>query len=238
MNIKENLIIPTFSSIDTQILSEKILEDKNKSFLKLEKTIKRIIDIIGATIGIFLMIPLTIIIYSIERIIGDKGSVFYTQTRIGQDGKFFKMYKYRSMVIGAEEKLQQYIEENEEAREEYRKYKKLEKDPRVTKVGRILRKTSLDEFPQFINVLKGEMTLVGPRPYLPQEKEEMNGYFKSITSLKPGVTGLWQISGRSTITFVERLELDMNYYQNKTLKTDLKIIGKTIEQVIKKEGAI
>lgn len=236
--MKQNLIIPTFSSIEREIFTETILEDKKKTFLKLENVVKRAIDIIGATIGIFLLIPLTIVIYSIERIIGDKGPIFYTQTRIGQDGKFFKMYKYRSMVVGAEKKLEQYIEENEEAREEYKKYKKLEKDPRVTKVGRLLRKTSLDEFPQFINVLKGEMTLVGPRPYLPQEKEEMNGYFKSITSLKPGITGLWQVSGRSSVTFVDRLEMDMNYYQNKSLKTDMRIMGKTIEQVIKKEGAI
>lgn len=236
--MKQNLVIPTFSSIEREIFTETILEDKKKTFLKLENVVKRAIDIIGATIGIFLLIPLTIIIYCIERIIGDKGPIFYTQTRIGQDGKFFKMYKYRSMVVGAEKKLEQYIEENEEAREEYKKYKKLEKDPRVTKVGRLLRKTSLDEFPQFINVLKGEMTLVGPRPYLPQEKEEMNGYFKSITSLKPGITGLWQVSGRSSVTFVDRLEMDMSYYQNKSLKTDMRIMGKTIEQVIKKEGAI
>lgn len=142
------------------------------------------------------------------------------------------------MVVGAEKKLEEYIKENEQLKQEYQKYKKLENDPRITKVGRFLRKTSLDEFPQFINVLKGEMTLVGPRPYLPQEKEEMNGYFKYITSLRPGLTGLWQISGRSEVSFIDRLEMDMNYYQSRALKNDIKIIGKTIEKVIKKEGAI
>src|SRR5699024_2650763 len=101
---------------------------------------------------------------------------FYTQERIGKDGKHFKMYKYRSMVVGADEKLREYLAENEEAREEYAKYKKLKHDPRITKMGAFLRKTSLDEFPQFINILKGEMSLVGPRPYLPREKEEINGF--------------------------------------------------------------
>lgn len=238
MNIKNDLIMTTFNSIETEIFKETILEDRNKSLLKLEKITKRAIDILGACVGILLLIPLTGIIYVVERIIGDKGPVFYVQTRIGQNGKLFKMYKYRSMVVDAEKKLEQYINENEEVKEEYEKYKKLAKDPRVTKVGRLLRRTSLDEFPQFVNVLKGEMSLVGPRPYLPQEKEEMNGYFKSITSLKPGLTGLWQISGRSDVTFVDRLEMDMSYYQNRTFKTDFRIIGKTIEKVIKREGAI
>ena len=148
------------------------------------------------------------------------------------------MYKYRSMVVDANKKLEQYIEENENVKEEYKKYKKLKKDPRITKVGRILRATSLDEFPQFINVLKGEMSLVGPRPYLPREKSEMNGYFKHITSLQPGITGFWQISGRSDVTFNDRLEKDMNYYENHCLKMDLKIIIKTIEKIVKREGAI
>lgn len=238
MSIKNNLIMPTFNSIETEIFTEKILEDRKKSLLKLEAITKRGIDIIGAIMGILLLIPLTAIIYIMERVIGDKGPIFYTQTRIGENGKLFKMYKYRSMVVGAEKKLEEYIKENEQLKQEYQKYKKLENDPRITKVGRFLRKTSLDEFPQFINVLKGEMTLVGPRPYLPQEKEEMNGYFKYITSLRPGLTGLWQISGRSEVSFVDRLEMDMNYYHNRALKNDMKIIGKTIEKVIKKEGAI
>lgn len=238
MSIKNNLIMPTFNSIETEIFTEKILENRKKSLLKLEAITKRTLDIVGATMGILLLMPLTVIVYIMERVIGDKGPIFYTQIRIGENGKLFKMYKYRSMVIGAEKKLEEYINKNEKLKQEYQKYKKLENDPRITKVGRFLRKTSLDEFPQFINVLKGEMTLVGPRPYLPQEKEEMNGYFKYITSLRPGLTGLWQISGRSEISFVDRLEMDMKYYHNRALKSDMKIIGKTIEKVIKKEGAI
>ena len=138
-------------------------------------------------------IPLTIGIAIANLICKDNGPIFYSQYRMGKNGKLFKMYKYRSMVVGADEKLKKYLEENEEARKEYKKYKKLKHDARVTKVGEFIRKTSLDEFPQFINVLKGDMSLVGPRPYLEREKEDMNGYYKYITTFKPGLTGLWQV---------------------------------------------
>ena len=199
---------------------------------------KRAIDILGALCGMILLIPLTIGIWIANKIAKDNGPIFYTQDRIGKDGKIFKMYKYRSMVVGADEKLKKYLEENEEARKEFKEYKKLKNDPRITKIGKFIRKTSLDEFPQFINVLKGEMSLVGPRPYMPREKEDINGFFNYITSCKPGITGLWQTSGRSDTTFTERLTLDMSYYYNNTLKSDIKILYKTVENVIKKEGAI
>lgn len=168
----------------------------------------------------------------------DNGPIFYSQYRMGKNGKLFKMYKYRSMVIGADEKLKKYLEENEEARKEYKKYKKLKHDPRVTKVGEFIRKTSLDEFPQFINVLKGDMSLVGPRPYLEREKEDMNGYYKYITTFKPGLTGLWQISGRSDVDFATRIDLDMQYYYNHSLKGDIKILFKTAMKLVKREGAL
>ena len=188
--------------------------------------------------GLLVLIPLTIAVWIANKLSKENGPIFYTQERIGQDGKIFKMYKYRSMVIGADEKLKEYLQENEEARKEYKKYKKLKNDPRITKMGKFLRKTSLDEFPQFINVLKGEMSLVGPRPYLLREKEEINGFFKYITSCKPGITGLWQVRGRSNTTFTDRLTMDMEYYYNHTLKQDIKLLYKTVENVIKKEGAI
>ena len=223
--------------IDNDIISipnEPITISRNKS----DKIIKRIIDIIGGFLGTLLLIPLTFMIYIANLIVNDKGPIFYAQKRIGKDGKVFTMYKYRSMVVDADKKLNTYLRENEQAREEYKQYKKLKEDPRITKVGRFLRKTSLDEFPQFINVLKGEMSLVGPRPYLRREKKEMNGYFKSITSVKPGITGFWQINGRNDVTFNDRLEMDMNYYQYNSLKMDMKIIVKTLKKVIKREGAI
>lgn len=203
------------------------------------KEIKRIIDIIGGLVGTIALIPLTIIIYIARKILHeDDGPIFYEQLRIGKDGKVFRMYKYRSMVVGADEKLFKYLEENEEARKEYKEYKKLKNDPRVTKVGNFIRKTSLDEFPQFINVLKGEMSLVGPRPYLPREKEDMGEYYTYIIQSRPGITGYWQIAGRSDVTFEDRLKMDYNYTQNKSLKTDLKLLVKTVLNVVKKEGAI
>ena len=211
---------------------------RNKAVLKVEKILKRVIDIIAGIFGIIALLPLTLIIYIANLICKDKGPVFYTQERYGKNGKIFKLYKYRSMVVGADEKLKEYLAENEEARKEYKEYKKLKDDPRITKVGKFIRKTSLDEFPQFINVLKGDMSLVGPRPYLPREREDINGFFNYITSVKPGITGLWQVNGRSDTTFTERLTLDMSYYYKHNLKMDLKILGKTVKDVVKKEGAI
>lgn len=211
---------------------------RSKLIEKTEQTIKRGIDIIGGICGIALLIPITIGIWIANAISKDKGPIFYNTQRIGKDGKTFKMYKFRSMVVGADEKLKQYLEENPEARKEYKKYKKLKHDPRVTKVGEFIRKTSLDEFPQFINVLKGEMSLVGPRPYLPREKEEMSDHYYNIVKCKPGVTGFWQTSGRSETTFSDRLQMDTEYSYSRTLKTDVKILFKTVKKVVSKEGAI
>ena len=212
---------------------------KNNIKLKIENIVKRVVDICGGLTGTIVLIPLTIIIY-IARIVlhENDGPIFYDQLRIGKNGKVFKMYKYRSMVIGTDEKLFKYLEENEEARLEYKKYKKLKNDPRITKVGKFIRKTSLDEFPQFINVLIGDMSLVGPRPYLPREKEDMGEYYDYIIKTRPGITGYWQIAGRSDVTFDDRLKMDYDYIENKCLKNDSKIFIKTIMNVIKKEGAI
>ena len=220
------------------LVPAEVSDYKSKSSTKVEKILKRMIDIIVSIFGIIALIPLTIGIYIANLICKDNGSIFYCQNRIGKDGKLFRLYKYRSMVVGADEILEQYLAENEEARKEYKEYKKLKDDPRVTKVGQFIRKTSLDEFPQFINVLKGEMSLVGPRPYLEREKEDMNGYYKYIITCKPGLTGLWQVSGRSDCNFSERIDLDMAYYYNHSLKSDIKILFKTAEKLVKREGAI
>ena len=147
------------------------------------------------------------------------------------------MYKFRTMVPNADEVLVELMRKNPEFRNEYFKNKKVKNDPRITKVGRFLRKTSLDEVPQFINVLLGDMSLVGNRPYLPIEKEDMGGYFRIITSTKPGLTGIWQVSGRSNTTFQKRLILEKNYSLHLSFKKDLEIIWKTIVQVFKKDGA-
>ena len=199
---------------------------------------KRIIDIIGAIVGIIFLIPITIGVYIANKKVKDDGPIFFVQERIGKDGKIFKMYKYRSMVVGADEKLEKYLAENPVANAEYRIFKKLKDDPRITKVGNFLRKTSLDEFPQFINVLKGDMSLVGPRPYLPREQEDMGDYYKYIVTNRPGVTGFWQVAGRNDVTFKDRLIMDIDYYRRGNLLLDIKLIFKTAEKVIKKEGAV
>ena len=155
---------------------------------------KRTIDIIAGVVGTILLIPITILVWLVRIIKKENnGPLFFEQLRIGKNGKQFRMYKYRSMCMNADETLKKYLEENEDARKEYKKYKKLKNDPRITKVGCFLRKTSLDEFPQFINVLKGDMSLVGPRPYLLREKEDMGYYYYYVTKCKPGLTGLWQV---------------------------------------------
>ena len=223
----------------TELVPKQTHLNRKKLVGKLESGTKRFIDIIGGLIGVLTLIPLTIGIYIARKILKeDDGPIFYDQLRIGKNGKVFKMYKYRSMVIGADEKLFEYLEENEEAREEYRINKKLKNDPRVTKIGGFLRKTSLDEFPQFVNVLKGEMSLVGPRPYLPREKEDMGETYKYIIESKPGITGFWQVNGRSDVTFEERLNMDLDYYKEKNLKLDMKLLMKTVSNIVKKEGAI
>ena len=201
------------------------------------KILKRIVDIIGALFGIIMLVPITIGIYIANLIVGDNGPIFYSQNRIGKDGKIFKMYKFRSMVMGADEKLEKYLEDNEEARKEYKINKKLKNDPRITKIGMFIRKTSIDEFPQFVNVLKGDMSLVGPRPYLPREIEDMGKTYLYITAVKPGVTGLWQVRGRNDVTFKDRLNLDMEYFEKKSLLFETKILFWTVKTVVYKKGA-
>lgn len=200
--------------------------------------IKRIVDIIGGIIGTILLLPLTAIVFIGNKICKDNGPVFYSQERIGKDGKAFKMYKYRSMVVGADDVLNDLLQQDEIARKEYKKYKKLKNDPRVTKMGSFLRKTSLDEFPQFINVLKGDISLVGPRAYLPREKEDMGEKYDKIIRVKPGLTGLWQVNGRNQTTFEDRLNIDIEYSHKFNLWLDIKIILRTIMKVVKREGAV
>ena len=205
---------------------------------KLNFFTKRVIDIVGSVVGIILLIPLIFIVKIMNLLNKDDGPMFYSQERIGKNGEIFKMYKFRSMVMNADEKLEELLKNDPEARAEYKKYKKLRNDPRVTKFGEFLRKTSLDEFPQFINVLKGEMSLVGPRAYLPKEKEDMGDSYSIIIRCTPGLTGLWQTSGRSNVTFKERLQMDLDYYSTQNINNDIKILIQTIVKILGKEGAM
>lgn len=199
--------------------------------------IKRIIDLFAGIVGTILLVPFTLLVCILRLINHENGPIIYDQLRIGKNGKIFKLYKYRTMVIGADEILQDYLDANQEAAEEYKKYKKLENDPRMTKSGEFLRKTSLDEFPQFFNILKGEMSLVGPRPYLPREKEDMGEYYDFIVEAKPGLTGPWQVAGRSNLTFEDRLKLDEEYVSRCGNIRDFSIILKTFKKVFGKDGA-
>lgn len=199
---------------------------------------KRAVDVCAGTMGLIVLIPVTLVVFLANLVTKDNGPVIYTQNRIGKDGKIFKMYKFRSMCVGAEETLKKYLAENSEAYEEYKVYKKLKNDPRITTVGKFLRKTSLDEIPQFLNLLNGTMSLVGPRPYMPHERQDMGDFYDTIIKNKPGITGLWQTSGRSNTTFDERLVYDADYDKKKSVLTDFKIIVKTFVNVFKKDGAV
>ncbi|MGP1608239.1 MAG: sugar transferase [Clostridium sp.] len=211
-------------------------------FKKIDRLIylilKRILDIILGILGCILLIPITIIIWICKKVKRDNNKIFYTQKRIGQNGKTITIIKFKSMVDNAEQILEKLMEEDEAIRKEYSINKKLENDPRITEIGKILRETSIDEFPQFINILIGNMSFVGPRPYLLNEKVDMGNYYNDIIKVKPGITGLWQIAGRSKIPFNERLKLEQEYSKKAKLILDIKIILKTILKVIKKEGAI
>ena len=213
---------------------EVILKQKNRIIYN---AIKRIFDFILSLLAIIVLLPIFLIIAIIVRI-DSKGPAFYVQKRIGLNGKLFKIYKFRTMVVGADKKLRKYLKENPEALEEYEKYKKLNDDPRTTKMGIFLRKTSLDELPQLINIIKGEMSIVGPRPYLLKEKKDMGKYYDPIITCKPGLTCIWQVSGRSNLSFQQRLDLDMEYLNKRGIKLDIILIFKTFYKIFKSEGAV
>lgn len=199
--------------------------------------VKRLFDIIVSLIGIVFLIPFIIIIKISYIINKDLESIFFTQDRIGKNGKIFKLYKFRTMVPNADEVLFKLLKENKKIAEEYNKNKKLKDDPRITKAGKFIRKYSIDELPQLINILKGDMTFIGNRPYLPREKEDMDKYYEDIIKTKPGLTGYWQVSGRSNTTFKKRLELERYYSNNKSLKLDIKIFFLTFSVVLLGKGA-
>lgn len=186
--------------------------------------IKRTIDIIGSFCGLVVLSVLFVVIAILIKIEDPKGKVFFKQLRVGKDGKEFYMYKFRSMASDAEERLKELLAHNEVSGAMF----KMKDDPRVTKVGRFIRKTSLDELPQLLNVLKGNMSLVGPRPPLPREVAEYSWHDKQRLLVVPGCTGLWQVSGRSNVGFTEMVELDLKYIKERSFLLDTKIIVKTI----------
>lgn len=193
---------------------------------------KRLFDIIFGLIGLVFLIPITVIVKIAYMCTGDFHRIFFRQERIGRNGKLFKIIKYRTMVVDAEDQLEKILKKNSKIRAEYETNKKIKDDPRVTKAGRFVRKFSLDELPQFLNVLVGQMSVVGNRPYLPREKKEMGKYFDVIVKTRPGITGLWQVSGHNEVPFKSRVELEATYSTIAGFGTDLRIIFRTFKAVL------
>ena len=197
---------------------------------------KRMIDIVGGVVGLLIFSPVFILIPILYMRGDNKGPVFFKQVRIGKNGKVFYIYKFRSMIVNAEQRLKQ----NEVLYKKYidNNYKlEPEEDPRITSIGRFLRKTSLDELPQFINVLKGDMSLVGPRPVVQEELKEYGPKKADFLSVSPGLTGYWQVSGRSNVGYPERVDLELHYVYNASLFFDIKILFLTVVNVVLRKGA-
>lgn len=199
----------------------KILERESKLYL----FIKRGIDIICSLAGIIVLSPIFLIVAVLIKIEDPKGSIFFCQERNGQHPNTFKMYKFRSMVHNAEELLKDLQHKNEQTGPAF----KMADDPRITKVGKFIRKTSLDELPQLFNILKGDMSLVGPRPPIPREVREYNSYQMQRLLVKPGLTCIWQVSGRNNIGFDEWVDMDLEYIKTRNLLLDIKLILKTVK---------
>ncbi|KON70204.1 multidrug MFS transporter [Peribacillus butanolivorans] len=185
---------------------------------------KRLIDIIGSLLGLILLLPIFLIVAILIKIEDPKGPVFFKQVRVGKDETEFQMYKFRSMVTDAEERLKDLLTLNEVSGAMF----KIKNDPRITKIGKFIRKTSIDELPQLWNVLKGDMSLVGPRPPLEREVEEYSSYDKQRLLVTPGCTGLWQVTARNNVGFKEMVELDIQYIRKRTIYFDIKIVLKTV----------
>lgn len=198
--------------------------------------IKRLFDILCSLLGVLVMIPVAIITKICYLISGDFKSIFYKQKRIGKNGKFIYIYKFRSMVWNADEVLKELLKQPK-YKKEWKENQKFENDPRITKMGKFLRKTSLDELPQFINVLKNDMSMIGPRPLVEGELDEHNGNHEIYERVKPGITGWWAANGRSATTYKKRLELEYYYVENCSILLDIKCIFKTIKAVLFKTGA-
>jgi Sugar transferases involved in lipopolysaccharide synthesis len=184
--------------------------------------LKRTIDVVCSLIGIIVLLPLCFLVAVLIRL-ESKGNPIFSQERVGKHGKRFKMYKFRSMVVNAEELKDKLCDKNEMSGPMF----KIKEDPRVTKVGKFIRKTSIDELPQLINVLKGEMSLVGPRPSLPKEVMKFEGWMMERLSVKPGLTCYWQVSGRSDIGFEDWMRLDVKYVRDRNTLLDIKLVMKT-----------
>ena len=242
---KEVLFLPLLQSFN--LSNARIIELSNarRNLVVLENAlmkksnilIKKISDLVLSILLFPFLVILFIFIVILMKREEPKGKIFFKQKRMGLSGKKFVCYKFRSMYENGDEILEKYLKEHPHEIECYDKYHKYKNDPRVTKVGNIMRRTSLDEIPQIINVLRGEMSLIGPRPYMPNEKEKIGDKIDMVLAVKPGITGLWQVSGRNDVDFNERANIDVWYTRNWNLWLDVAILLKTIKVVLFRDGA-
>jgi exopolysaccharide biosynthesis polyprenyl glycosylphosphotransferase len=215
---------------ESEVTKESIFIKENRNTYVIGK---RLFDIILSIVLIILLSPIFLMVGIIIKFDGSRGEVFFKQDRVGINGKTFKIYKFRSMYPDAEKRLEEVKHLNEIEGHMF----KIKKDPRVTNIGRFIRAYSIDELPQIINVLKGDMSLIGPRPPLLREYENYTDYDKKRLSIRPGITGLWQVSGRNSLSFDQMVALDLKYIRELSFMNDLKITFKTIVVILKKENA-
>lgn len=210
--------------------------EENKVVVKKNyyKYTKRILDIVISTIGFIVLLPIFGMIALCVKL-DSRGPVFFKHKRIGKNGKEIYIYKFRTMVKNAEDMIKDFTPEQAK---EFRKNYKLKDDPRITKVGKVLRKTSLDELPQLLNIIKGELSIIGPRPVIKEELEKYGDNKKKFLSVTPGLTGYWAANGRSCTSYEERMDLELYYVDNMSFKLDIKILIKTALTVLKRQGAI
>ena len=229
--------LPLYSTDMSFLFSYEVmlLRINNNLAKRSSRFIKRTMDIIGSILIIIVLSPVLIALYfTIKK---DGGNVIYGHSRIGQNGKVFKCLKFRSMAVNSKEILEELLKNSPEARTEWEKDFKLKNDPRITKIGAFIRKTSLDELPQLFNVLKGEMSLVGPRPIVQEELERYEENIDYYLMAKPGMTGLWQVSGRNDVDYDTRVYFDAWYVKNWSLWNDIAILFKTVNVVLNRDGA-
>lgn len=198
------------------------------------KIVKRTADVVFSSIALVVLLPAFMLI-ALAIKLESKGPIFFKHTRIGKDGKIIKIYKFRSMVEDAEDLIKKFTPEQ---MKEYEENYKLSNDPRITKVGDFLRKTSLDELPQLINILKGDLSIIGPRPVVAEELKKYGTNTKKFLSVTPGLTGYWAANGRSCISYEQRMQMELFYIDNLSFKMDFKVFFKTIEAVINRRGAV
>jgi exopolysaccharide production protein ExoY len=203
---------------------------------RFQKGLKRLVDVAGALTFFTLGLPLFIAI-ALGVWISSPGPIFYSQLRVGRKGKLFRFYKFRSMLIDSDEVLTSFLDSDAQARQKWDTHQKIENDPRVTPFGQFIRRTSLDELPQFWNVLQGDMSLVGPRPCIAHQEKFYGNYWGIYCAMKPGLTGLWQVSGRNRLSYGQRVSLDARYVQQWSLWLDFRILLKTVKAVVSGDGS-